>query len=51
MDGVVAVNVVVIEGAEGCEGVLVVGVGFVSVDVAVVVVVAVEGCEAALLTC
>ena len=51
VDGVVAVVVVIIEGAEGCEGPLVnTGVGFVGVDVAVVVVVD-EGCGEALLPC
>lgn len=44
--------VVIIEGAGGCEGVVVtVGVGFVGVDVVAVVVAVVEGCGAALLTC
>jgi hypothetical protein len=43
--------VVVIEGAGGCEGVpVIVGVGFVSVDIVVVVAAMVDG-EAALLTC
>lgn len=50
MDGDVTVVVVVIEGAGGCEDMLVaVGVGFVSGDVTVVVVV--DGCETALLGC
>ena len=44
VDGVVTVVVVVVEGAGGCEGVVVtMGVGFVVVDVVVVVVVVV-GC-------
>ena len=49
VDGVV--TVVVVEGAGGCEGVLIMtDVGFV-IDVVVIVVVVVVGCEAALLVC
>lgn len=52
-DGVVTV-VVVIEGAGGCERVIVlvtIGVGLVSVEVVAVVGVAVVGCETALFAC